>query len=184
MLRQKFKDQSGFTLMEILIVVILMGILAMVVIPQISVSSEDTKVSTLQSNLTQMRNLLEIYYAQHSEKYPGEVDDADGVGAPADAGAAATAFVNQLTLYSKSTGYAQKDVDPAFPLGPYVKGKTLPPNPFNDKSGVIVDISTTDITARPLVGGDDAYGYKFFTKTGVIVACDGGTSGTVAHVDY
>ena len=33
MLRQKFKDQSGFTLMEILIVVILMGILAMVVIP-------------------------------------------------------------------------------------------------------------------------------------------------------
>ena len=42
MLRQKLKDQSGFTLMEILIVVILMGILAMVVIPQISVSSEDT----------------------------------------------------------------------------------------------------------------------------------------------
>ena len=89
-----------------------------------------------------------------------------------------------LYLYSKSTGHAQKDVDPAFPLGPYVKGKTLPPNPFNDKSGVIVDIATTDITARPLVAGDDAYGYKFFTKTGVIVACDGGTSGTVAHVDY
>ena len=184
MLRQKFKDQSGFTLMEILIVVILMGILAMVVIPQISVSSEDTKVSTLQSNLTQVRNLLEIYYAQHDEKYPGEVDDSDGVDPPADTGAAAVAFVNQLTLYSKSTGHAQKDVDAAFPLGPYVKGKTLPVNPFNSKSGVIIDTTITDITARTLVGGDDGYGYKFFTKTGIIIASDGGTSGTVAHADY
>ncbi len=68
-------DQSGFTLMEILIVVILLGILAMVVVPQITISSEDTKVSTLQSNLGQLRSLLEIYYAQHNETYPGTVDD-------------------------------------------------------------------------------------------------------------
>ena len=78
MSRRRFNDQSGFTLMEILIVVILMGILAMVVIPQISVSSEDTKVSTLQSNLTQIRNLLEVYYAQHGETYPGEIDHITG----------------------------------------------------------------------------------------------------------
>jgi prepilin-type N-terminal cleavage/methylation domain-containing protein len=180
----QLKNQAGFTLMEILIVVILMGILAMVVIPQISVSSEDTKVSTLQSNLTQIRNLLEVYYAQHGEKYPGEVDDTDGDGAPADAAAAATAFINQLTLYTKSNGHAQKDVDPNFPLGPYVKGKTLPPNPFNDKSAVIVDTTTTDITDRTVTGNGTTYGYKFFAKTGVLIACDEGTTGGVAHADY
>ena len=104
MLRQKFRNQSGFTLMEILIVVILMGILAMVVIPQISVSSEDTKVSTLQSNLTQIRNLLEVYYAQHGETYPGEIEHTTGSGAPADDAAAAISFVTQLAQYTKTSG--------------------------------------------------------------------------------
>jgi len=174
-------DQSGFTLMEILIVVILLGILAMVVVPQITISSEDTKVSTLQSNLGQMRSLLEIYYAQHSETYPGEIDDADGAGAPTDA---AAAFVNQLTLYTKASGAASKTDKDTYPLGPYIKGTSLPPNPFNNKNNVIVDNNVDDLTARTLSSGDDQFGYKFFVKTGVLIASDGGTSNSVLHADF
>jgi prepilin-type N-terminal cleavage/methylation domain-containing protein len=174
-------DQSGFTLMEILIVVILLGILAMVVVPQITISSEDTKAATLQSNLGQMRSLLEIYYAQHNEKYPGEINDVTGSGAPSDA---AVAFVNQLTLYTKSSGAASKTDKTNFPLGPYIKGSTLPPNPFNNESDVIIDNNIDDLTARTLVAGDDDYGYKFFLKTGVLIACDGGTSNEVDHENF
>jgi prepilin-type N-terminal cleavage/methylation domain-containing protein len=184
MKKSRLKDQSGFTLMEILIVVILMGILAMVVIPQISLSSEDTKVSTLQTNLSNLRSVLEIYYAQHNDKYPGEVDDTDGVGAPADDTAAATAFINQLTWFTKDTGFAKKTVDAAFPFGPYVKGGKLPANPFNNKNTVIIDSTTDDVTARTVAVGDDAYGYKFFTKTGILIACDDGATNGVNHEDY
>jgi prepilin-type N-terminal cleavage/methylation domain-containing protein len=184
MLRQKFKDQSGFTLMEILIVVILMGILAMVVIPQISVSSEDTRVSTLQSNLTQVRNLLEVYYAQHAETYPGEIDHTTGSGAPADDAAAAVSFVAQLAQYTKTSGEASTTDRTNFPVGPYIKSKNLPPNPFNNQSSVKIDSTTTDITARTYNAGDETDGYKFFVKTGILIACDGGTSNGVAHNDY
>lgn len=174
-------DQSGFTLMEILIVVILLGILAMVVVPQITISSEDTKVSTLQSNLGQLRSLLEIYYAQHQESYPGEVDDTDGIGAPADA---AAAFVNQLTLYTKASGQASKNDRTNFQLGPYIKANSLPPNPFNNSATIVIDNSTTDLTARTVVALDNDKGYKFFTLTGVLIACDGGSSNGVAHENY
>ena len=184
MFRQKFQNQSGFTLMEILIVVILMGILAMVVIPQISVSSEDTKVSTLQSNLTQIRSLLEVYYAQHTETYPGQVDHSTGSGAPADDAAAAVSFIAQLAQYTKSSGQASATDRANFPLGPYIKTKSLPPNPFNNKSSVKIDSTTTDITARTYNAGDETDGYKFFVNTGILIACDGGTSNGVAHSDY
>jgi len=175
------KDQSGFTLMEILIVVILLGILAMVVVPQITISSEDTKASTLQSNLSQMRSLLEIYYAQHLEKYPGVVDDADGDGAPSDA---AATFVNQLTLYTKPSGESSKTDRANFVLGPYIKSNVLPPNPFNNKNTIVIDTTTTDLTARTVVDSDKSHGYKFFTQTGILIACDGGVSNGVAHENY
>ena len=174
-------DKSGFTLMEILIVVILLGILAMVVIPQITISSEDTKVSALQSNLGQLRSLVEIYYAQHNESYPGTVDDTDGVGPPADA---AAAFTNQLTLYSNASGQVSKTDKTNYPLGPYIKGRTLPPNPFNNKNTIIIDNSTTDLTARTVADSDKGHGYKFFAQTGVLIACDGGSSNGVAHENY
>ncbi|CAB1066032.1 hypothetical protein D1BOALGB6SA_10831 [Olavius sp. associated proteobacterium Delta 1] len=174
-------NRSGFTLMEILIVVILLGILAMVVVPQITISSEDTKASTLQSNLGQLRSLLEIYYAQHNESYPGTVDDSDGVGAPPDA---SVAFVNQLTLYTNASGQASKDDRTNFQLGPYIKSNSLPPNPFNNKNTIVIDNSTTDLTARTVAAADNAHGYKFFSQTGVLIACDGGSSNGVAHENF
>ena len=181
MRKQVPTDESGFTLMEILIVVILLGILAMVVVPQITISSEDTKVSTLQSNLSQLRSLLEIYYAQHNETYPGVVDDTDGQGAPADA---AAAFVRQLTLYTKASGESSNSDRTNFGLGPYIKSNVLPPNPFNNKNTVVIDNSTTDLTARTVVASDHDYGYKFFTQTGILIACDGGTSNGVDHASF
>ena len=181
MRKQVLADESGFTLMEILIVVILLGILAMVVVPQITISSEDTKVSTLQSNLSQLRSLLEIYYAQHNETYPGVVDDTDGQGAPADA---AATFVRQLTLYTKPSGESSKSDRANFGLGPYIKSDVLPPNPFNNKNTVVVDNSVTDLTYRTVSDSDRDHGYKFFSQTGILIACDGGSSNGVDHASF
>ena len=71
------KSRDGFTLIEMLIVIIILGILAMVIIPQITVSQEDAKMSTLKTNLAGIRSAIELYYAQHNNTYPG-VKKVDG----------------------------------------------------------------------------------------------------------
>jgi len=80
------RGQAGFTLIEMLIVIILLGILAAIIIPQVSVTTDDAKLSALKSDLTSMRNAIELYYVQHNNVYPGEHDITGG--APADAAAA------------------------------------------------------------------------------------------------
>ncbi len=72
------KRRDGFTLIEMLIVIIILGILAMVIIPQITVSTEDAKVSTLKTNLGGIRSAIEMYYAQHNQTYPGVKKETDG----------------------------------------------------------------------------------------------------------
>ena len=98
---KSYQDQAGFTLIEMLIVVIILGILAAIIIPQLSVSTEDAKINTLKTNLGGLRSSIEIYYAQHGN-YPGANDD-NGT-ATSDDGIAATAFVKQLTQYTNSDG--------------------------------------------------------------------------------
>ncbi|MEM1211502.1 MAG: prepilin-type N-terminal cleavage/methylation domain-containing protein [Planctomycetota bacterium] len=66
---------KGFTLVEILIVVVILGILAAIVIPQFSNASESAKVSSLQSQLQTIRSQVELYKNQHNGDFP----TADGL---------------------------------------------------------------------------------------------------------
>jgi len=61
---------NGFTLVEILIVVVILGILAAIVIPQFTSASETAKASSLQSQLQTIRSQLELYQVQHNGNYP------------------------------------------------------------------------------------------------------------------
>ena len=164
------KDHNGFTLIEMLIVIIVLGILAMIIIPQITVSTEDAKVNTMKTNLSAMRNAIELYYHQHSETYPGAKSITGGT--PADAPAAATAFEQQLTRYTEIDGTVKDIKSATAKYGPYIKGGKLPINPFDpdEDRNVTCDITETNITIRtPTVGTS----WKFFTKTGVLIANDG-----------
>ena len=94
---------KGFTLVEILIVVIILGILAAIVIPQFTEASQDARESALVSDLQTVRSQLELYKVQHLERYPHIAD----TGLP-DASAA-----NFAT--GKFGPYLQK-----FPTNPFV----------------------------------------------------------------
>ena len=166
-MNKRFKDRAGFTLIEMLIVIIILGILAMVIIPQISVSTDDAKVSTLKGNLAGLRSAIEIYYAQHSNKYPGMTDSTNG-NTNNDAGVAASSMVLQLEQYTSSSGKVQTTKDGTFKYGPYVK-TGLPTNPFNEKKTVVCD-ATTDIAAAKAPSG--GAGWKFHFNTGVLYADD------------
>lgn len=69
--------KSGFTLVEILIVVIILGILAAIVIPQFTSASEDARKSSMTSQLQTLRSQVELYKLQHRDSYPTTDGTAD-----------------------------------------------------------------------------------------------------------
>ena len=63
------RTQRAFTLIEILIVVVILGILAAIVIPQFTDASQDAAASSVQSQLQTIRGQVELYNVQQGE-YP------------------------------------------------------------------------------------------------------------------
>ncbi len=168
MFEKKLREQAGFTLIEMLIVVILLGILAMLIVPQISVSTDDARLNSMHSNLGAMRNSVELYYYEHNNTYPGRNDNAGT--ATVDAAVAATAFVEQLTQYTNISGAVSVSKTGAFIYGPYLKSVALPTNPYNSSNAVVCDTTTDDISDRTSGG---AQGWRFYTLNGVLMANDG-----------
>ena len=58
--------RRGFTLIEILIVVVILGILAAVVVPQFSNAADDANDAAVRSQLQTLRGQIELYRAQNS----------------------------------------------------------------------------------------------------------------------
>ncbi|MGF1615108.1 MAG: type IV pilin protein, partial [Gammaproteobacteria bacterium] len=63
--RARKRDACGFTLVELLIVVVILAILAAVAVPQFTRSTDDAKLSALDSTLSRMRSAIDLYYQQH-----------------------------------------------------------------------------------------------------------------------
>ena len=63
------RAKSGFTLVEILIVVVILGILAAVVIPQFTNASVDAKISGVRSDLQTVRSQIQLYKF-NNDAYP------------------------------------------------------------------------------------------------------------------
>jgi general secretion pathway protein G len=64
------RNTKGFTLVEILIVVIILGILAAIVIPQFTNASTDARKNSLTSQLQTIRSQIELYKLQHNDQLP------------------------------------------------------------------------------------------------------------------
>jgi len=66
----KMRAKRGFTLVEILIVVVILGILAAIVIPQFTDASTEAKTSAVKSNLQTMRSQVELYKIKNDDDPP------------------------------------------------------------------------------------------------------------------
>ena len=73
--------KRGFTLIEILIVVVILGILAAIIVPQFTDAAQDAGVSSARSQLQTMRSQIELFRVQKNgavpaDGYTGTVDSA------------------------------------------------------------------------------------------------------------
>ena len=91
----------GFTLVEILIVVVILGILAAIVIPQFTSASETAKASSLTAQLQTIRSQLELYQVQHNGDYP---EAGVRAAAGADAGSDWSALTETTDVDGDTTG--------------------------------------------------------------------------------
>ncbi|MEL6328716.1 MAG: prepilin-type N-terminal cleavage/methylation domain-containing protein [Planctomycetota bacterium] len=77
------KQLRGFTLVEILIVVVILGILAAIVVPQFTNAAEEARGGNLASQIRSIENQLELFRARNGA-YPDIV--AAGWGNPTTPG--------------------------------------------------------------------------------------------------
>lgn len=168
------RNQKGFTLVELLIVVIILAVLAAIVVPQFGSSTEDANISTLKANLASLRSTVEVYYQQHNSRYPGAFLASDGTTASAD-GTCPAAFLDQLTLYTDKNGKTSGLKTAVFKYGPYVKDDTLPTNPFLDgaaASAILCDTAAFNLDTDSVSVGATATGWKFYTQVGRLIPND------------
>ena len=112
------KAKDGFTLIEILVVVVILGILGAIVIPQFRPAATEAKTSRLCSDLQVIRAQIGLFKIQHNDNLPGTT----GVG-----------FADAMTQKTDEDGA----LDAAGRYGPYVP--KIPTNPFNDLDTIEVD---------------------------------------------
>ena len=81
-----FQNQArkAFTLIEILIVVVILGILAAIVIPQFTDASDQANVASMKSQLQTMRSQIELFRIQDVVAYNAWDPIAAAVGAEWD----------------------------------------------------------------------------------------------------
>jgi len=148
--------RKGFTLVEILIVVVILGILAAIVIPQFSSASQAAQASSLVTQLQSIRSQLELYQLQHGGDYPLQAD-----------------FFDQLTGFTREDGTVrtptEADTDRGAGtaiFGPYLQKAVT--NPFVPSAvGQTVNLSAT--TPLPDVGAA-TFGWLYNETTGEIKA--------------
>ena len=149
------RNKKGFTLIEILIVVIILGILAAIVIPQFSSASNDARLSSLQSTVQTLRSQVALYRLQHSDRLPG-------------AGAASTfssaQFWTDLISQSDPTGTIPPGMGQTV-CGPYMQD--IPKNALNT-STVVINSTTTPGSTVAACG----YVYDYAGGTGKVWGTD------------
>ena len=166
--RVKKAVQRGFTLVELLIVVIILAILAAIIIPQFTAATDDATQSAYDTNIANIRSAIDLYRQQHQE-YPGAVTST-GAGCPAGStnvtGAVGEpAFLAQLRNYTNAAGVACTGTDATFRYGPYLKDN-LPNNPL-----ATAPINTVTVVSTGILGLSSGAtgGWRFDSVTGEFI---------------
>jgi len=148
--------KRGFSVVELLIVVAILGIMAAIVVPQFQSQSTRAKGAVAKDSLRVLRSAIELYTAQHSGIPPGYENDDPQI-APTSA-----SFNDQLVV---NRAYLAK----------------IPKNPFNNLRNIRM-IGNNEAFPQDAVDGY-AWVYQAATKT-IRLNWPGSDSSGLRYFDY
>ncbi|HIF30953.1 MAG: type II secretion system protein [Pirellulaceae bacterium] len=135
------KHAKGFTLVELLIVVVIMAVLAATVIPEFSSSTVDAQKNTAEFNLNTIRSLIQTFKAQHRNATPSALDKL-------------TVLTDNMQKEAGDAGVGD------LLYGPYLS--EIPEETIAGSNAVAVDSATT-AAAISVTGTTGGWIYKPFT---------------------
>lgn len=154
--------------------VVVLAVLSAIVVPQLSGSAGDARLSALKSNLNLMRHTIDRYKLEHAH-WPGN-RQSSGASCP-NGGSAGTGGVHsmqslqdQLGFYTKINGRTCSTSDATFKFGPYLRDQHIPPNPLSGSNTVV--ISTAGELGLTSARIDGQGGWIYDTNTGQFIADD------------
>lgn len=121
---------KGFTLVEILIVVVILGILAAIVVPQFTNAANEARGGNVSTQVSTIESQLELWAARNNGVYPDLVTDGFGDADTADT------MVGENYL------------------------KEIPVNPFTNSSSVVASTAfDTDASVFEIADSTDGWAY-------------------------
>jgi prepilin-type N-terminal cleavage/methylation domain-containing protein len=133
------KRCAGFTFLELVIVIGIIGVLSAIAIPRIDRGSASAGESALSGDLAVLRNVIDLYAIEHANAFP-----------------AAVSFEAQLTLYTDIGGGTSITRTATHVYGPYLRN--IPRLPVGSMKG------KTTVAANP---GKDV-GWTYNAEDGTI----------------
>ena len=136
-----FSPRRAFSLIELVIVIVIIGIISAIAIPRMSSSAENAAKNAVIGDLSSLQRALDLYEVEHE-------------GVMVHVGAA-----NAGTIYKRLTAKTDLDgtVNTSGIYGPYIDG--IPVNPINGLQTVRID---------GVAAGANTHGWRYNTTTGQI----------------
>ena len=137
--------KSGFTVIEIVVIIVVLSVLASIIVPQFTLASSEAKLTKLVSTLQRVRSQIELYRIQHDNLLPGQVISGGDI--------IEDDFITDLIMQGTDG------------CGPYLE--EIPVNVFNDFNTV-----TFVNAAAAVAKGTEGTGWWLNAATGDFFACD------------
>lgn len=152
----------GFTLLELLIVVVILSVLASIVVPSFTISSSETAESIILANTTVVQSAIDRYRIEHGD-YPQATTSTSGCATYTDGQPSVELremknFIDRMRLYTNKAGEACNSRSAGkYMLGPYIR-KPVPKNPLCGFDKVYVHSSTDK---QPTKNEQFGWGYNY-----------------------
>jgi len=138
------RRRLAVTLIEMMVVVLIIGVLALIIIPRVINAGRKAKETQLRGDLKHLRDAIERFQARTDALPPQLADivvpNGDAISADRDA--------NGVSI--DRTGYD----------GPYLEGAKLPKDPFTGQADWDYDAATGDVHSRSTLAALDKTTYN------------------------